>query len=78
MRRVFYCPKTDRYQDYVLRHGRDWEKPRVRPIRVSGVERDAREGANPRERARTLQRARFHTSANLSRQQPLFQSILKL
>lgn len=22
MGRVFYCPKTDRYQDYVLRRGR--------------------------------------------------------
>lgn len=31
--------------------------PRVRPIRVARVEGDAHEGANPRRRAKTLQRA---------------------
>lgn len=33
---------------------------RVRPIRAARVEYDAREGANPRRRAKTLKRASLH------------------
>jgi len=59
--RVFYCPKTDRYQDYVLRRGRDCggaasEREGGRETDTMDVGWNAMraEGANPREKGKDI------------------------
>lgn len=79
MGRVFYCPKTDRYQDYVLRHGRDWEEraESAADTCVWGRTRCAR-GCQPSGKGQEHYSVRDSTPPQIFHAKRLFQFILKL